>query len=151
MQDAQLACEMHIHANLFIRPSICPSICPLGISLSVYLCICCADPSDVQLRHALANLIALTFSLPPRSTHLWYFLFDQSELEDTYLPGFMVRSSLRAEMWWVVLTLVLSWLLLLFTSYKTTDLAHFAIVVIMNATPPLLAVPYKSGSKQNVV
>ena len=49
-----------------------------------------ADPSDIQLRHALANLIAVTFSLPLRSTHLWYFLFDQSKLEDTYLPGFRV-------------------------------------------------------------
>ena len=66
-------------------------------SLSVCLCVCLfgrrVDPSDVQLRHALANLIALAFSLPHRSTHLWYFLFGQSELEGTFLPGFMVRSS----------------------------------------------------------
>ena len=55
-----------------------------------YLLSINADPSDIQLRHAVANLIAVTFSLPPRSTHLWYFLFDQSELEDTYLPGFRV-------------------------------------------------------------
>ena len=64
-------------------------------SLSVaYAFDCHADPSDVQLRHALANLIALAFSLPARSTHLWYFLFGQSELEDTFLPGFMVRTQL---------------------------------------------------------
>lgn len=67
------------------------------VRLSVHQCVFdhFADPSDIQLRHALANLIALGFSLPPRSTHLWYFLFGQSELEDTFLPGFMVRSSLE--------------------------------------------------------
>ena len=65
----------------------------LLICITVHLPVHSADRSDIQLKHSLANLIAVTFSLPPRSTHLWYFLFDQSELEDTYLPGFRVSLS----------------------------------------------------------
>ena len=63
-----------------------------------------ADPSDIQLRHALANLIAVTFSLPLKSTHLWYFLFDQSELEDTYLPGFRVSLTGRCTVFVINVT-----------------------------------------------
>ena len=78
---------MCIKVNLINHSSAVLSVC-------LYVCMFVhhADPSDVQLRHALANLIALAFSLPARSTHLWYFLFGQSELEDTFLPGFMVRT-----------------------------------------------------------
>lgn len=48
------------------------------------------DPSDVDLRHALANMIAVVFGLPSRSTHLWYHMFNPGDLENSYLTGFMV-------------------------------------------------------------
>ena len=48
------------------------------------------DPSDIDLRHALANMIAVMFSLPSRSTHLWYHMFIPGDLKNSYLTGFMV-------------------------------------------------------------
>ena len=51
------------------------------------------DPSDNDLRHALANMIAVVFSLPSRGTHachLWYHMFAPGDLENSYLTGFMV-------------------------------------------------------------
>ena len=48
------------------------------------------DPSDVDLRHALANMIAVVFGLPDHSTHLWYHMFSPRDLENSYLTGFMV-------------------------------------------------------------
>ena len=49
------------------------------------------DSSDVDLRHALANMIAVVFGLPSRSTHLWYHMFSPGDLENSYLTGFMVQ------------------------------------------------------------
>ena len=48
------------------------------------------DPSDVDLRHALANMIAVVFGLSDHSTHLWYHMFSPGDLENSYLTGFMV-------------------------------------------------------------
>ena len=50
------------------------------------------DSSDIDLRHALANMIAVVFSLPSRSTHLWYHMFAPGDLKNSYLTGFMVCS-----------------------------------------------------------
>ena len=52
--------------------------------------IICLDPSDVDLRHALSNMIAVVFGLPDHSNHLWYHMFRPGELENSYLTGFMV-------------------------------------------------------------
>jgi len=48
------------------------------------------DPSDTDLRHALANMIAVVFALPSFSNHIWYHMFSPGDLENTYLTGFMV-------------------------------------------------------------
>ena len=48
------------------------------------------DPSDIDLRHALANMIAVVFALPSHSNHIWYHMFCPGELEDSYMTGFMV-------------------------------------------------------------
>ena len=48
------------------------------------------DPSDTDLRHALANMIAVVFALPSHSNHMWYHMFCPGELEDSHLTGFMV-------------------------------------------------------------
>lgn len=48
------------------------------------------DSSDIDLRHALANMIAVVFSLPDRSTHLWYHMFAPGDLKNSYLTGCMV-------------------------------------------------------------
>ena len=50
------------------------------------------DPSQIDLRHALANIIAVVFGLPSRSTHLWYHMFAPDDLESSYLTGCMVCS-----------------------------------------------------------
>lgn len=49
------------------------------------------DPSDVDLRHALANMTAVVFGLPNCSNHLWYHMFSPGDLENSCLTGFMVR------------------------------------------------------------
>ncbi len=50
-----------------------------------------ADQSDVDLRHSLANLVAVVLGSPSRSNHLWFHLFAADRLEGTYMTGFMVR------------------------------------------------------------
>lgn len=49
------------------------------------------DSSDIDLRHALANMIAVVFGLPNHGTHLWYHMFNPGDLENSYITGFMVR------------------------------------------------------------
>ena len=48
------------------------------------------DQSDADLRHALANMIAVVIASPKASNHLWYHLFAPGDLVDTYMTGFMV-------------------------------------------------------------
>ena len=48
------------------------------------------DPSEIDLRNALANVIAVVFGLPNRSTHLWYHMLTPGDLESSYLTGCMV-------------------------------------------------------------
>ena len=52
------------------------------------------DQSDVDLRHALANMIAVVIASPKASNHLWYHMFAPGDLVDTYMTGFMVISAL---------------------------------------------------------
>ena len=52
------------------------------------------DQSDVDLRHALANMIAVVIASPNASNHLWYHMFAPGDLVDTYITGFMVMSAL---------------------------------------------------------
>ena len=49
-----------------------------------------ADVSDSDLRHSLANLVAVVIGSPTRSNHLWYQLFSADKLMDTYMTGVMV-------------------------------------------------------------
>ena len=49
------------------------------------------DPSEIDLRHAVANVIAVVFGLPSRSTHLWYHMFAPGDLKSSFLTGCMVR------------------------------------------------------------
>ena len=48
------------------------------------------DQSDIDLRHALANLVGVVLGSPTSSNHLWYHLFAADKLENTYMTGFMV-------------------------------------------------------------
>ena len=48
------------------------------------------DPIEIDLRNALANVIAVVFGLPNRSTHLWYHMLTPGDLESSYLTGCMV-------------------------------------------------------------
>ena len=51
-----------------------------------------SDQSDVDLRHSMANMLAVVMGSPPRSNHLWYHLFAADKLQRTYMTGFMVSS-----------------------------------------------------------
>ena len=48
------------------------------------------DQSDVQLRHAMANMVAIVVASPPRSNHLWYHMFAADGLPFSYMTGFLV-------------------------------------------------------------
>ena len=48
------------------------------------------DQSDSDLRHALANMVAVVIGSPKASNHLWYHIFAPGDLADTYMTGFMV-------------------------------------------------------------
>lgn len=56
-----------------------------------YNMITLLDNTDSQLRHSIANLIAVVLGLPPKSNHLWYHMFEPKELQNTYMTGFMVK------------------------------------------------------------
>ena len=58
---------------------------------TLILTVLSLDPSDTDLRHALANMIAVVFALPSRSNHIWYHMFCPGELNDTFMTGFMVN------------------------------------------------------------
>ena len=49
------------------------------------------DQSDVDLRHSIANMVAMVMGCPSYSNHLWYHMFAADELKNTYMTGFMVR------------------------------------------------------------
>ena len=55
------------------------------------------DPADIELRHALANMIAVVFGIPGKSTHLWYHMFAPEALENSYMTGFMVCFSILLQ------------------------------------------------------
>ena len=49
-----------------------------------------ADSSDIELRHAIANVVAAVLGSPERTTHLWWHLFSPDKLANTYMTGFLV-------------------------------------------------------------
>ena len=55
--------------------------------LFVYL-----DQSDFDLRHSLANLMAVILGSPSRSNHLWFHMFAADRLQNSYMTGFMVST-----------------------------------------------------------
>ncbi len=59
----------------------------------VFFVISPLDQSDLDLRHSLANLVAMIVGSPKQSNHLWYHLFAADMLENSYMTGFMVSES----------------------------------------------------------
>ena len=53
------------------------------------------EESDADLRYAVANMVAVILGCNPRSNHLWYHLFEQQPLYNTYLTGFMYDRTVR--------------------------------------------------------
>ena len=53
---------------------------------------CFADPTDIHLRHSMANLVACALGTCTcdRSSHLWYLIFAPEALQGTFLAGYMV-------------------------------------------------------------
>ncbi len=58
-------------------------------------CISLLDDSDVDLRLALVNMVAIAIGCS-KSTHLWFSIFHIEELINTYISGFMV-SQIRQD------------------------------------------------------
>ena len=52
-----------------------------------------ADPTDIYLRHSVANLVACALGTRTceKSSHLWYLVFAPEALRGTYLAGYMVE------------------------------------------------------------
>ena len=62
------------------------------------------DSTDIQLRHAVANLVASalgTCCTSKMGSHLWYLTFAPEALKGSYLAGYMVRD-------WVTVTICTS-------------------------------------------
>jgi hypothetical protein len=55
------------------------------------------DPSDTDLRRALALLAAVVMGLPARSTHLWTHIFEPDAIEGTYVTGNMYRNAVKSD------------------------------------------------------
>ena len=55
------------------------------------------DQCDIDLRCALANMVAVVLGCQPHSNHLWYHLFDQQSLWNTYLTGFMYNNKINKD------------------------------------------------------
>ena len=63
--------------------------CYNTVTVSLYVPLS-LDESDIDLRHSLANLVAVILGCPTHSNHLWYHIFNPEELHGTYMTGFMV-------------------------------------------------------------
>ena len=63
----------------------------IGIKILVIniQCMSITDKSDAYLMYALANMVAVILGCEPGSNHLWYHLFDQQPIWNTYITGFM--------------------------------------------------------------
>ena len=48
------------------------------------------ERSDLDLRHSLANIVAVVVGSPSESNHMWYHLFAPGKLTKSYMTGFTV-------------------------------------------------------------
>ena len=55
------------------------------------------DPTDIHLRHSVANLVACALGTHTceKSSHLWYLVFAPEALRGTYLAGYMVEDLVK--------------------------------------------------------
>lgn len=60
------------------------------------------DQSDIDLRHTLANLVAVVMGSPTCSNHLWFHMFAPEQLVNTYMTGFMVSVYLYLLNWLIL-------------------------------------------------
>ena len=72
-------------------------MCAYVSDVCTYVCVNYAldingisDQSDVDLRHSIANMVAMVIGCPSHSNHLWYHMFVADKLVNTYMTGFMV-------------------------------------------------------------
>ena len=78
---------MHVKASVaLVSRSIDMLVHILYCCLVVFLCI----SDDVDLRNAVANLIAAVMGTPAGSSHLWAHMFDIKSLTGTYITGNLV-------------------------------------------------------------
>jgi hypothetical protein len=91
--------QCFLDANLMIsRPEISWERSQYGMRVTLHndemedflhKLFCDTDQSDAHLRYALANMVAVILGCEPRSNHLWYHLFHQQPIWNTYITGFM--------------------------------------------------------------
>jgi len=48
------------------------------------------DNSLSEVHHTLITLVAVILGSPPRTSYLWYLLFQPEKLLGSYIPGFLV-------------------------------------------------------------
>lgn len=60
-----------------------------------------ADPTDIHLRHSVANLVACALATHTceKSSHLWYLVFAPEALRGTYLAGYMVKDLVKYDIY----------------------------------------------------
>jgi hypothetical protein len=51
----------------------------------------------MDLRHSIANMVAMVMGCPSHSNHLWYHMFAADELVNTYMTGFMVSIHVHVQ------------------------------------------------------
>ena len=54
----------------------------------------CVEARGTELQNALACLVAVALGTPPLSNHIEQHVFSPQDLENTFVPGSMVRLSL---------------------------------------------------------
>ena len=57
----------------------------------------CATLYNSGITYALADMVAVVLGCKVKSNHLWYHVFDQRALWNTYLTGFLYHSKISKE------------------------------------------------------
>ncbi len=65
-------------------------MCKVGHLIFLYSLSPVSDPVSVNIRRAMANVIAVVLATPHQSTHLWYHMFKPEELCGTHMTAFLM-------------------------------------------------------------
>jgi len=57
---------------------------------AIFWALSTLDNSLSEVHHTLITLVAVIVGSPPRTSYLWYLLFQPEKLLGSYIPGFLV-------------------------------------------------------------